>query len=136
MGNKIPKKPKQRRRALSDVTRYITEIFCNNPDCVGEVGKFSRFYMDYIEASFDEPNPNVIKVWDEAILKQLKGKFNIQSITDLDETDYYKTITEKRQQWVNEAMEKGYDMWLTWAKAKIAEKQARKVKSSPNKLKL
>lgn len=123
-GATIEKPKKERRRAVSNVGDIIARLLCDDPNCVGEVGKFSKYYMEYIAAFLKgKPNPNFIQQWDNAIVLQLKGQFGIRNIDQLYKSNYYKTVTLKRQEWLGDAQKMGYNKWLSWAKAEKAKRQ-------------
>tara|TARA_Y100001936_G_C15793850_1_gene517876 strand:- start:84 stop:392 length:309 start_codon:yes stop_codon:yes gene_type:complete len=80
--------------------------------------------MEYIGAFLrNKPNSDFIQQWDNAIVLQLGGKFGIKNIDQLYDSNYYKTVTKKRQEWIRDAKKMGYNKWLTWAKAEKAKRQ-------------
>ena len=103
-GATTEKPKKERRRAVSNVGDIIARLLCEDPDCVGDVGKFGTYYLKYIGAFLKgKSNPNFIQQWDDAIVLQLKGKFNIKNIDQLYKSNYYEKITKIRQKWIKEA---------------------------------
>lgn len=117
-------KPKQRRKAVSDVGSIIARFVCDDPNCEGDVGKWGPFYMEYIGGILGKNPINFdafMYRWDNAIVAQTKGF--VKSVPDLKKTSQYKQIQEARERWKKEAKKWGIVKWEEKAKVGLEKRQ-------------